>query len=240
MNSTPDDIPLRVAVVGAAGKMGRFACELLEATPGFEVVARVERGHDLEAALAEARPEVGLDLTVAGLGREHGLRMLAAGVRPVIGTSGVSLEDTEALDAEARRRGLGGLVVPNFSLSVWVLQQACELAARHFEAVEIVESHHATKVDAPSGTALDTAERLAAVQGRDDPRSIPIHSLRLPGLYSNQEVVFGGPGEVLRIAHETYGRECFAPGILAALRYARTAAGIARGIGPAFLAEAGG
>lgn len=233
MSPDRQSAPITVAVVGAGGRMGRFAAELLAATPGFDVVARIERGDDLVAVLTRARPQVGLDLTVAGLGREHGLAMLSAGVRPVIGTSGVSLEDTAALDREARRRGLGGLVVPNFSLSVWVLQQACELAARHFHAVEIIESHHEDKVDAPSGTALDTAERLAAVQGREDPRSIPIHSLRLPGLVSNQEVVFGGAGEVLRVSHETYGRECFAAGILAALRYARTAVGVARGIGHA-------
>jgi 4-hydroxy-tetrahydrodipicolinate reductase len=119
-------------------------------------------------------------------------------------------------------------------LGIWVLMRAAELAAQHFQAAEIVELHHAGKKDAPSGTAIATAELLARAWGRADTAGIPIHSVRLPGLYSNQEVLFGGTGETLSLRHETYDIACFAPGILAALRYAPHADGVARGIGPAF------
>lgn len=224
--------PVRVAVVGAGGRMGRFALQLLGEEPGFEVVAAIERGEDLAARLCAAEAELGLDLTVAGRGALHGEVMLACGVRPVIGTSGVSLAENRALDELARRRSLGGLVVPNFSLGVWLMQRCCELAVQHLGRAEIIETHHERKRDAPSGTALDTAERLAARLGVPANR-FPIHSLRLPGPHSNQEVVFGGQGELLRIAHETYSIESFGPGILAALRHAHTALGVARGLGAA-------
>lgn len=222
--------PIRVAVVGAGGRMGSYALRLLETEPGYRVVARIEQGDDLGTALAQSEPEVGLDLTVAGLGLRHGLTMLEHGVRPVIGTSGISLDENRELDAAARRRGLGGLVVPNFSLGVWLMQRFCDQSVRHLERAAIIETHHEAKRDAPSGTALDTAQRMAAELGID-PGAFPIHSLRLPGPHSNQEVVFGGRGEVLRIAHETYSIECFGPGILAALRYARSAQGVGRGLG---------
>jgi len=225
--------PLRVALIGARGKMGRFTRDLLTAEGDFDVVSEIHRGDDLRAALEAARPEVGLDFTVAGRGAEHGLAMLACGVRPLIGTSGLSAEDDARLDAAARERSLGGLVVPNFCLGVWLLQRLALDAQRFLPALEIVEEHKHTKQDAPSGTALDTAAQLAAARGID-PAEIPIHSVRLPGLYSNHTLLFGGSGEVLRITHETSGLDAFAPGILAGLRYAAQAEGVQRGIGPAF------
>jgi 4-hydroxy-tetrahydrodipicolinate reductase len=152
----------------------------------------------------------------------------------VIGTSGVSLEENQELHEAALEVGLGGLVVPNFSLGVWLLQRACEEAARFFPDAEILEMHALTKKDAPSGTALDTAERMDAVRDGDGQEDIPIHSVRIPGLFSNQEVMFGGRGEVLRLRHETYSLQCFEAGILAALRYAADARGVGRGIGLAF------
>lgn len=224
---------LRVAVVGASGRMGRLACRLVRAAEDLELVAEIEREHELGAALRAGRPEVAIDFTVAGLGAAHGMAMLASGVRPVIGTSGVSASENAELDRVARERGLGGLVVPNFSLGVWLLLEAVERAAAFYTSAEIVELHNARKKDAPSGTALATAEILARAWGRDSIASVPIHSVRLPGVLSNQEVLFGGPGELLCLRHETYEIECFANGILAALRYAPTALGVGRGIGPA-------
>ena len=223
-----------VAIVGAGGRMGRFTVQLLEAEEDFGPICSVGRRDDLAAKLRAARPDVGVDFTAAGLGARHARVMLECGVRPLVGTSGVDEAADLELDRLARSLGLGGLIVPNFSLGVWLQQRlACELV-RFFPEVEILEEHHAAKRDAPSGTALDTAARLAAT-GRTAPRRpVPIHSLRLPGLYSNQTLVFGGPGEVLRIVHETYGLEAFAPGILAGLRYVQRALGVTRGIGPAF------
>ena len=225
---------LSVVIVGAGGRMGRMASELLDSQPDLEVVARLGRGDDLASGLRASGASVGLDLTVAGCGAAHGLAMLEAGIRPVIGTSGVSLEENQELHEAALELGLGGLVVPNFSLGVWLLQRACEEAARFFPDAEILEMHSPQKKDAPSGTALDTRERMDAVRDGDGDEEIPIHSVRLPGLFSNQEVMFGGRGEVLRLRHETYSLQCFEAGILASLRYAAAASGVARGIGVAF------
>ncbi len=220
---------VRVLVIGASGRLGSFACTLLEADSSFELVGRFGSGDDLEASLKSCEAEVGLDCTVASLGAKHGELMLRAGVRPVIGTSGVTREELAALDRLAGELELGGIVVPNFSLGVVLQQRMAELAARHLKSVEIIETHHEKKRDAPSGTALDTAQRLEPITGEN----VPIHSLRLPGVHSNQEVVFGGSGELLRLVHETYSLEAFAPGILASLRYAQRAAGVALGLGAA-------
>lgn len=232
--------PLRVAVVGAAGRMGQLACRLVRAAEDLELVAGIERAQDLSAELRAARAAVAIDFTVAGLGAAHGMTMLELGVRPVIGTSGVSATQNADLDRVARERGLGGLVVPNFSLGVWLMLEAVARAAAFYTSAEVVELHNLRKKDAPSGTALATAEILARVWERDSIASIPIHSVRLPGVHSNQEVLFGGPGELLCLRHETYDVECFSNGILAALRYAPSAIGVARGIGPALEHARGG
>lgn len=236
---------LRVAVVGAGGRLGRFAAELLREAAGFELVGTYDSKDDWPAQVGASGAQVALEATRAGLGCEHGLALLGAGVRPVIGTSGVSLEDGERLDAEARRLGLGGLIVPNFSLGSLLLQRFAAEAARHFPDAEIIELHHERKADAPSGTAAETARRMAdardasrAVPERaDEPRErgarhggIPVHSVRLPGLYAHQEVLLGAPGETLTLRHDMSGPQAFGPGLLAALRYAARAQGIARGL----------
>ena len=207
--------------------MGRFSCALLEASSDFELAARLEAGDDLAAGLGASEAQLALDFTVAGLGFDHGKLCLEVGLRPVIGTSGVGPDQTAELDRLARARGLGGLVVPNFSLGMWVLQRAAQLASQHLPAAEIVELHHAKKRDAPSGTAAHTAELLA----RPGCEPVPIHSVRLPGLYAHQEVLFGGPGETLTLRHDMLGPEAFGAGILAALTYAATADGVGRGLG---------
>jgi len=216
-----------VAVVGAAGRMGRFACGLLEESPEFALVARIVRGDSLAHVLAESGAVVALDVTVAGLGAEHGRVMLDAGVRPVIGTSGVAPDEVRALDEHARARGLGGLVVPNFSLGMACLNRAAELVARHFESIHVLELHHERKRDAPSASARATAARLARARGG---ASVPIQSVRSPGLYAHQEVLLGRAGETLTLRHDMQGPEAFGPGILAALRHALRARGVALGL----------
>jgi 4-hydroxy-tetrahydrodipicolinate reductase len=223
---------IRVCVVGSSGRMGRFASELLARTDGFELAGEVKSGEDLAQRLRSMRPLVALDVTRAGLGYEHGRAMLEHGVRPVIGTSGVTLDENRALDAQARELSLGGLVVPNFSVGMWLLQRAAVDAAKHFAKVEIVEMHHSTKKDAPSGTSIDTAERIASARG--DRASVPIHSVRMPGLYAHQLVMFGADGEVYTLKHDMHGPQAFAVGILRAIEHASTAIGVGRGIGHAF------
>jgi 4-hydroxy-tetrahydrodipicolinate reductase len=223
---------LRVAIIGASGRLGRFASDLVLRTDGFELVARIESDDDLEEALRVARPDVALEVTRAGLGYDHASRAIRLGVRPLVGTSGVSLEENRALDEAARARGIGGLVVPNFSLGMSLLQRAAIEAARLYAKAEIIEMHHDRKKDAPSGTALDTAERMRTARGNTD--EIPIHSVRLPGLYAHQMVLFGGAGEVYTLRHDMHGPEGFAVGIVQGLRYAARATGVGRGIALAF------
>ena len=217
----------RVVVIGARGRMGRFAAGLLRAADGFELAAELGREHDLASALRECEADLGLDFTVAGRGFAHAALLLEAGLRPVIGTSGITREETAQLDRRARELALGGLVVPNFSLGMLHVQRAAAELARHFERAEIVELHHERKKDAPSSTARDTAERLGA--GRPH-GSIPIHSVRLPGLYAHQEILFGAPGELVTLRHDTLTPESFGPGVLLALRHAARAQGVAFGL----------
>jgi 4-hydroxy-tetrahydrodipicolinate reductase len=221
-------VSLRIAVVGARGRLGALACEVIASAGDLELVARLSSRDRLEEELPRSGARVVLECTRAGLGYEHARRILELGLRPVVGTSGVGIEETRALDQLARARGLGGLVVPNFSLGMWLLQRAAEEAVRHFPQCEIVELHHEKKLDAPSGTALDTAERLRAQ--RADAKAPPIHSVRLPGLYAHQLVIFGSAGESYTLRHDMSGPAAFGPGILAALRYAATAQGVARGL----------
>lgn len=222
-----------VALIGASGRMGRYCDQLLDQHPDFQIVCRVTSGQNLAAELKRTKPGVGLDFTRAGLGREHGEALLQSGVRPLIGTSGMQPEDDHSLNELALERGLSGLVVPNFSVGVWLQQKLAVLAVQYMDQVEIQEEHHIGKTDAPSGTALDTALQLGSALDRPA-EQVPIHSVRLPGLYSNQTVLLGGPGQILRLTHETYGLEAFGPGILAALGYLTQAPpGVLRGIGHA-------
>lgn len=219
----------RVAIVGAGGRLGALAVRAVEADPELDLVARIERGMDLETSLRDSRAAVALDATAAGLGFEHAQRMLKLGVRPVIGTSGVQPAEVESLDRLARERQLGGLVVPNFALGMVLLQRAALEAAQHFADFELIEMHHERKKDAPSGTAANLARRMQAL--REDPQQpVPIHSVRLPGLYAHQLVIFGGAGETYTLRHDMAGPEGFAPGIRAALRYARGALGVQLGL----------
>ena len=216
----------RVAIVGYQGRLGSVAARAVEASVEFELVARIGRDMPLPETLRSARVELALDATEAGLGAAHARTMLECGVRPVIGTSGVKPEEVAALDQLARDRGLGGLVVPNFSVGIVLLEAAAVEAARHYTACELIEMHHERKKDAPSGTAAHLARLVEPVQGH----TVPIHSVRLPGLYAHQLAIFGAPGETYTLRHDMNGPEGFAPGILAALRYAVSAQGVMVGL----------
>lgn len=233
-----------VALVGAAGRLGSLARTVIEDSAEFELVAAYGSRDDWRAAVGSSGARVALEATRAGLGFEHARALLEAGVRPLVATSGVDPEAARTLDGLARAAGLGGLVVPNFSLGSLLLQRFCEQAAAHFPDAEIVEGHHPRKHDAPSGTARETARRIARARGAAPPAGggaeprargevvdgVPVHALRLPGLYAEQEVVFGAPGEGLRILHRMDGPAAFGPGILAGLRHAARADGVAHGL----------
>jgi 4-hydroxy-tetrahydrodipicolinate reductase len=166
--------------------------------------ALVEAGHELVETEAEAEAMVDFTAPAAVVGNI--LRALEAGVPSVVGTSGW---DTAEVEGAAKAAGLPVFYAPNFALGAVLMMRFAREASRHLRAAEIIELHHATKLDAPSGTALATA---AAMEGE-----VPIHSVRLPGLVAHQEVLLGGRGETLTIRHDTTSREAFVPGVELAL-----------------------
>jgi 4-hydroxy-tetrahydrodipicolinate reductase len=191
---------VRIALFGVGGKVGSTLAPALEAE-GHEVVDGRDGPEGCDVAIDFTRPDA-----VAG----NVERCLSAGVPVVVGTSGF---DTDAVDARAREAGLPVFYAPNFSRGAVLMMRFAQEAAREFADAEIVELHHETKRDAPSGTAKATAERIGG--------NAPIHSIRLPGLVAHQEVIFGGPGETLTIRHDTTSREAFVPGVLIALERVR-------------------
>jgi 4-hydroxy-tetrahydrodipicolinate reductase len=166
--------------------------------------ALLAAGHELVTTEADADAMV--DFTAPDAVVPNVLRALAAGVPCVVGTSGW---DTAEVDEVARTAGLPVFVAPNFAIGAVLMMRFAAEASRHLEAAEIVELHHATKLDAPSGTAKATAAAMAG--------HVPIHSVRLPGLVAHQEVILGGAGQTLTIRHDTSSREAFVPGVLLAL-----------------------
>jgi 4-hydroxy-tetrahydrodipicolinate reductase len=194
---------VRILLFGASGRVGTvLAPRLGEA--GHEVTA-VERGEEPDLAGQDAA----VDFTRPAAVRGNVERCLGAGVPCIVGTTGAEPGDLTAFDSLARERGIACLVAPNFALGAVLMMRFAAEAGRYLPRAEIVELHHETKLDAPSGTAKATARAL--------PGEVPIHSVRLPGLVAHQEVLFGGDGQLLTIRHDTFSREAFVPGVLLAL-----------------------
>ena len=240
---------IRVALAGSRGRTGSALEPALAAAPDVEYVGGVGRGDDLAAFLRERRPQALVDFTSPAAALGNGLAAVAAGAAPVIGTSGLPAEAVDRLEAACRDAGLGGIVAPNFAIGAVLMMHLAEQAAPFFDAVEVIEMHHDGKADAPSGTALATARRLAARRGapfaHNRPRTVTmehtrggeeggvaVHSVRLPGVVADQEVVFGLPGQTLTVAHRTIGRECYAPGVLLAVRRVVSEPRFHRGLAP--------
>jgi 4-hydroxy-tetrahydrodipicolinate reductase len=200
---------IRVAVAGAAGRMGRTVCEAVEGASDMELTGRADPA--LGTTLAEVLPDadVVVDFTQPETALENALQCLAAGVHVVIGTTGFDVEPLR--DA----RGANVFVAPNFAIGAVLMMKFAAEAARHMAKAEIVELHHDRKLDAPSGTAARTARLMAAASGGAEPA---IHSVRLPGLVANQEVILGDLGQTLTIRHDTTDRVSFMPGVLLAVR----------------------
>lgn len=232
-------MPISVAVTGATGRIGRLITELVQNDPAFRLHAAI----DSRTPLAEiVGAEVLIDVTRLEVSEQATDLALREGIDVVIGTSGWDQQRLERL-AERIPADRGVIVVPNFSLGSVLGTHLATVAARYFDSVEIIEAHHAGKVDSPSGTAVRTAERLAAArpQPLDPPNvqqpargravaGVPVHSLRLPGVIAEQRVLFGGSGEVLEIRHETTGGESYLAGIRTALLAAPAARGLTVGL----------
>lgn len=236
---------IRVLVNGALGRMGGEVCKKVWAEPDLDLVDVVDIkdgqvaldggvvfgiNTDLVKAIENVRPDVVVDFTRPNVVMDNLRKMLPLGVHAVVGTTGFSDTDLQEVDQLARAHNTAVLIAPNFALGAVVMMKlACE-AAKYFPNVEIIEKHHDNKLDAPSGTAIITAQKIAEVreamrQGHADEREtmagargadyegMKIHSVRLPGYVASQEVIFGGQGETLHISTEPVSRECYMPGV---------------------------
>ncbi len=256
------NLPIPVVVNGAAGKMGREVIKAVTQAEDMTLLGAVDynreyNGQDvgevagcgvvevpilnqLESVLALAAQEkqlgVMVDFTHPDSVYDNVRSAIAYGIRPVVGTTGLSLEQIAELAEFADKASTGCLIIPNFSIGMVLLQQAALQASKYFDHVEIIELHHNQKADAPSGTAVKTAlmlaemgktfnppsvietEKLAGARGSLADEGIRIHSVRLPGLIAHQEVIFGAQGQIYTLRHDTSDRSCYMPGVLLAIR----------------------
>jgi 4-hydroxy-tetrahydrodipicolinate reductase len=254
---------MRVGVIGAAGRMGATVCSAVAEAEDMELVAAVDPAGTGQPAggggsvvtiaadlggLAEAGAEVAVDFTVPGAAVANALWCADHGIHTVIGTTGVDAGTLDRLAEAFPDTGrLGCFVAPNFAIGAVLMMRFAELAAPWFDTAEIIELHHDAKVDAPSGTAMLTANRMAAAspawgidptkvevlpgaRGGLGPGGIRVHSVRLRGLVAHQEVLLGATGQSLSIRHDSYDRQSFMPGVLLAIRGVPSRPGLTVGL----------
>ncbi|MCV3215365.1 4-hydroxy-tetrahydrodipicolinate reductase [Plectonema radiosum NIES-515] len=252
-----------VVVIGAAGKMGREVVKAVASAPDMTLVGAIDTTgehqdkdagelaglseplevpitNQLESMLAfaaqEKQPGVMIDFTHPDSVYDNIRSAIAYGIRPVVGTTGLSPQQIQNLADFAEKASTGCLIIPNFSIGMVLLQQAAVTASKYFDHVEIIELHHNQKADAPSGTAIQTAqmlgemgkifnqavveetEKIKGARGSLADEGIRIHSVRLPGLIAHQEVIFGAAGQIYTLRHDTSDRACYMPGVLLAIR----------------------
>ncbi|MEM9149937.1 MAG: 4-hydroxy-tetrahydrodipicolinate reductase [Cyanobacteria bacterium P01_F01_bin.3] len=264
-DATQSAVKIPVVVNGALGKMGRAIVKAVSEADDMTLVGAIDRNpklmgqdigevigtgplevpvlNDLEATLVMAQNEapqgssaVMVDVTHPDSVYDSVRAALAYGVRPVVGTTGMSNEQIQDLAEFADKASTGCLLIPNFSIGMVLLQQAALQAAEYFDHVEIIELHHNQKADAPSGTAVKTAqmlselkktynppeveetEKMAGARGSQTEDGVRIHSVRLPGLIAHQEVIFGAAGQSYTLRHDTSDRVCYMPGVLLSIR----------------------
>jgi len=216
--------------------MGRTIIDAVEREPDLELAGRAGSRDDLQGMISRTSPDVVVDVTVPEAAYKNALTIVSCKCNGVMGTTGISPAERDELGALAAKNGTGLLIAPNFCIGAVLMMKMAAEAARYLPNVEIVEYHHDHKADAPSGTAIATAEfinrmvtgiRSPAVESREllDGHSrgarngaIPIHAVRLPGFVASQEVIFGGEGHTLRIRHDTTDRRAYMPGVLHSVR----------------------
>lgn len=259
---------MKVVVVGACGRMGREVLNALSSAPEFEIVAAVDREmlgtscqelvggkapadikieDKLGAALDRTKPDAIVDFTHASSATAHALSAINRGIAPVIGTTGLGDENVRELASACREKGASGIYAPNFAIGAVLMMRFAQMAAKWLPDCEIIELHHDKKEDAPSGTAVLTAQLIGDARvdsPRRKPRPIfkvegvrggvshdtPIHSVRLPGYVAHQEVIFGGTGEVLTVRHDSMDRVSFMEGVKLCLREVRSLNGFVIGM----------
>jgi len=230
-----------VAVVGAYGRMGAVTCAAVEGDDELDLVARVGSGDPL-GAVVDAGATVAVEFTRPDTVFDNAGWLLDHGIHTVVGASG--LDDSQLAELRQRTMTANCLVVPNFAIGAVLMMRLAEQVAAHLPHVEIVEAHHDGKADAPSGTALATAARIAAGRTRpvavpgpaDHParglahHDVPVHSVRLPGVVASQAVVFGATGQTLTIRHDSVDRSSFMPGVLLAVKAVADLSGLTVGL----------
>lgn len=248
---------IKVGVIGAAGKMGSEVCKAIVADPGTELVAAVDpfspgatiHGVAIESnlkTLPAAGTEVAVDFTHPSAVFDNVLQCLDAGIHVVVGTTGLSENEIATIEKAALETGANVFIAPNFAIGAVLMMQFAKEAARYFERAEIIELHHDQKADAPSGTAIRTAELMEAERGSWPARSdsvesidavrgglvggVRIHSVRLPGLVAHQEIVLGTDGQTLTIRHDSIDRSSFMPGVILAVKEVSQRRGLTLGL----------
>lgn len=226
---------IRVLVNGAKGRMGQEVVKAVTAAADLELVDQTDLGDDLIARIKASQAQAVVDFTTAAVAFENTRKILEAGVHPVVGTSGLLAEQVAELQQLAKDKDIGGLIAPNFAIGAVLLMKYAQDAAKYLPDVEVIELHHNRKADAPSGTAVKTAQLIAEARQEipkapveekelfegargSEVHGVRVHSLRLPGLVAHQEVIFGGTGETLTIRHDSIHRESFMPGVCLACR----------------------
>ena len=250
------DARIKVGVVGAGGRMGRTVAAAVDTDPALDLVAAVDPhaagvelfGTTVAAsvdALAEAGAEVVVDFTVAPAARDTLPWLAAHGMHAVVGTTGFTDDDLSAFRSEFS--GSNCLIAANFAISAVLMMRFAELAAPYFDTAEIIELHHDRKIDAPSGTAVTTARRMAAAKGEwaEDPTEqvvfegarggvgpagIHLHSVRMRGMVAHQEVILGSEGQTLIIRQDSYDRTSFMPGVVLACKRIAEVPGLTLGL----------
>jgi 4-hydroxy-tetrahydrodipicolinate reductase len=241
---------INIVIAGPRGKMGTEAVKMVIETEHFSLRAVVDSKNDgkllreldgqpeldipvyddLERCFSEVNCDVLIDLTKPDVGKRHLEIALQHSIRPVIGTTGFTDEEIERLSLLAEDKGTGAIIAPNFAVGAVLMMKFAQMASKYLPDVEIIEQHHDQKLDAPSGTALKTAQMIRQVRGvkqQGHPEEqeelagarggnydgIHIHSVRLPGLVAHQEVLLGGVGQTLKIRHDSINRTSFMPGV---------------------------
>lgn len=232
---------IKVSVIGATGRMGKLALELVDAASDLSLHSALDSSSELSQTIGA---DVLFDVTNLEASKQVVAHAIANNQKVVVGTSGWSALHLDELTKQLDGTSAAVVVVPNFSVGSMLATKFATEAAKFFDSIEIVEAHHAGKVDSPSGTAIRTAELISAArdakpillpgvgqQARGQVvAGVPIHSLRIAGVSAKQDVLFGGESELLTLSHETTSVRAYAVGILAALRYANTATGLTVGL----------
>ncbi len=213
---------LKVIVNGAKGKMGMEAVRAIQKESDLQLVAQTDLGDDLAQTIKSSGAEVVVDFTIPASAMDNIRAILGSGAHGVIGTTGISENDLKEIRALCEKNKVNCLVAPNFAIGAVLMMRFAKEAIQHMPNAEIIEFHHETKLDKPSGTAVKTAHLMG--------KEVPIHSVRLPGLVAHQEVIFGGLGQTLTIRHDSISREPFMPGVILAVKKVKGLKGLVYGL----------